>query len=343
MSGEKKRWPFRTTIRGQRARRFAYIWTLLALSTLLVAASYTWFSISRRPRVSDMSMYINAPVGLELANSYNSSEWKQQLDFLDLVSSVSPLRPVTWSDASQRFFAANYGIDGRMTDRWDALNDTTNANSDNARGYYNKCTFYMRSDADIDVSLSEATAVNRETDGSGTYVVGIPVWSEAEQEHNDGGAGAQYAIRVGIRVTPVNPETGVSTGADRFFIYEPNCDRHVLQSDEEEAKTGYIATESIDMTPSLVSEANLIRQTTSTWGEANPVQRRAVIYEMGEFLSDAGLFSISRDGMVRLDVYVWLEGQDVDCTNVIGHNAQIFASIQFKGDAHHGGLVDIPD
>ena len=52
---------------GRRRRRAIYLWILLMLSILLVAASYTWFSISRRPRVSDMKLYVNAPVGLELA------------------------------------------------------------------------------------------------------------------------------------------------------------------------------------------------------------------------------------------------------------------------------------
>ena len=32
--------------------------------------------------------------------------------------------------------------------------------------------------------------------------------------------------------------------------------------------------------------------------------------------------------MVRIELYVWLEGQDVDCTNRISQ-AQILASIQF--------------
>ena len=50
-------------------RRGVYIWILLMLCILLVVASYTWFSITSRPRVSDMEMYINAPTGLELAGS----------------------------------------------------------------------------------------------------------------------------------------------------------------------------------------------------------------------------------------------------------------------------------
>ena len=72
------------------------------------------------------------------------------------------------------------------------------------------------------------------------------------------------------------------------------------------------------------------------------MQRTVVMYQLGEFLTDTRLFSLQQNGMVRMDVYLWLEGQDVDCTNVIGSAAKVFASIQLKGDAGHGGLVEIP-
>ena len=63
---------------------------------------------------------------------------------------------------------------------------------------------------------------------------------------------------------------------------------------------------------------------------------------MGEFETDTKLFSLDVDELARISVYVWLEGQDVDCTNVIGHEAQILASIQFAADASgQSGLVPI--
>ena len=338
------------SLRSQRRRRILYIWVLIALSTLLVAASYTWFSISQRPRVSDMAMYINAPAGLELAPRYNSEEWVQQLDFAELTGETSVLKPVTWSNMQRRFFAANYGSDGRMTGRWDELNDTANANRAGGQGYYTMCTFYMRSDVDMEVSLTKATAINDDLAGHGTYVVGMPVWDSEEVAHQDGGSGAQYAIRVGIRVTPVDPETGQPNGNQEFFIYEPNCDRHVVQSEGEEESgittevaEEYEPTASIDENAVYIDNAHLIRQTTSTWSESEPAQRIAVIYNMGDFLTSTRLFDIKEGEMRRLEVYVWLEGQDVDCTNAIGNEARIFASIQFNGeDQHSGGLVPIP-
>lgn len=331
-----------TKISAAAKRRWVYIWILLVLCILLVAASYTWFSITRRPRVSDMEMYINSPTGLELAGSYDSTEWVQQLDFVDLVDEVSDLKPVTWSTLSQCFYAASYGVDGRMNNTWNKLSDEANANRQNGNGYYTMCTFYARSDEPMRVSLSPAMAVNNDTNGSGTYVIGTADWDAERVIHEDGGTGAQYAIRMGFRITPVDPLTGNASGNSEFYIYEPNSDRHVLQPGEDVPKTGYIQTGSIDGAASLIDEAHIIRQTTTEWTEASPVQRTVVIYIMGEFETPTELFSLQHNGMVRIDLYVWLEGQDIDCTNVLGNKAKIFASVQFKGDPGHSGMEEIP-
>ena len=107
-------------------------------------------------------------------------------------------------------------------------------------------------------------------------------------------------------------------------------------------RSGYVATASVDGTDSLVPEERLITQTVSTWTEVDPVQRSVVIHDMGRFTSDTELFQISADQLVQMQVYVWLEGQDIDCTNVIGQAAQVFANLQFVADfGGHSGLEPI--
>ena len=330
-------------IRSAAERRGVYIWILVALCTLLAAASYTWFSITQRPRVSDMSMYINSPKGLELAGSYDSTEWEQQLDFAELTEETSELKPVTWSAISQCFYAPSYGIDGRMNGRWDKLSDEQNANRADGQGYYSMCTFYARADEPMEVSLTPAMAVNDETEGTGTYVIGTAEWDSESIVHTDGGTGAQYAVRLGFRITPVDADTGTETGDSTFYIYEPNCNRHISETGTRSEETGFRSTGSIDGTEELVDTDHLIRQTASDWSEADPVQRSVVVYEMGEFLTDTELFSIQRGEMVRIDLYVWLEGQDSDCTNALSNQSKILASIQFRGEAGtNGGLEEIP-
>lgn len=311
-----------------------YLYLVLILMMMTVVATYTWFSLSQTPRVSDLYMYVNTQSGFEIALTPDAEEWGYQLDFRDMVDVTTHLRPVTWSERDQQFYAANYGIDGRRTGQWDPMDDERNANKDNLDGYYIKATFYARTGQDVTVSLSPAVEVEEGVSGAGTYLIGMPVWDSEAIIHNDGGQRAESAVRVGLRITPVDA-TGTSTGASEFFIYEPNCDSNA------DGSTNYLPTPSIDGTATLIDEAHLIRQTSSTWTEADPVQRDVVIRDLGEFVTDTELFTLLAGEMVQIDIYIWLEGQDVDCTNMI-QEAQIMASLQFAAEAgSQSGMVPI--
>lgn len=330
MSGQKKS----RNKNGKKLLLSAYL--LLILMTLLTVASYTWFSLSRTPRVSNLNMYVTSATGLELSADPMAEEWVQQLDFRELVDVTAPLRPVSWVDEEQRFYAAAYGIDGRLMDYeyWQPLSDDINANKDSAYGYYIKTTFYARTGTPMTVSLSPAVEVDEGISGSGTYVFGTPMWNADILSHENGGYGAENAIRIGIRVTPVD-ETGRTTGPFEFYIYEPNSDTHC------DGTEGYVTTPSITGSENLVRRDHLILQSASAWTENNPVQRDVVVKDLGEFTTSAELFQLEVGEMVKIELYIWLEGQDVDCISRI-QEAQITANIQFSAEeGSHVGLQPI--
>ena len=71
------------------------------------------------------------------------------------------------------------------------------------------------------------------------------------------------------------------------------------------------------------------------------MQRDVQMYHLGEFTTDTSLFSLPSGGMVRIELYIWLEGQDVDCTNAM-NGAQLIANIQFTGETRNqSGLKPI--
>ena len=304
----------------------SYWLAIMALLLLLVAATYTWFSLSKTPRVNDMDLYVSSPSGLEIAQKFDApdEDWGQSISFAEIVSETSPLKPCTWSDRDGRFYAPEYGLDGRMTGSWQPLSDSENANMDGEQGYYTMGTVYARSKTAVTVSLSEAVPMEDGTEGAGTYLIGTPVWNSDTVLHDNGGSGAEYAVRIGLRVTPLDGE-GNTAGASAFYIYEPNSDRHM------EGEPGYRETKNIYGDGGLVSADRLITQTTSAWTEVSPVQRNVVFRTMGRFTSDTKLFALKAGETVRIDLYIWLEGQDADCTNKIGEEARIFANIQFAG------------
>ncbi len=304
-------------------RIITYYVLLLGVLPLLVVATYTWFSINQTPKVNDLSLYVTSQAGLEIAQSPTDT-WGVQLKFDQLIDETPPLRPVTWSEAEQRFYAANYGLDGRLTSHWQPLSDENNSNRDDVYGYYVKGVFYMRSDVDMEVSFAPAIAT--EDGASGTFAVGKPIWDAEKIQHYNGGYGAENAIRLGLRFTPVNADGSEAEGERKFVIIEPNANTHI------DGTTGYVPTPSIDGTDHLIEQDRIFLQDTATWVESDPVLRDHVVWTMGDFSTSPKLFSMAQDAMLRVEVYVWLEGQDVDCNNRIGKAAEILANIQFIGE-----------
>lgn len=286
-----------------------------------------------------MEMYVSSSVGIELAKSYDAEdeEWGQVLDFQEIVGEETVLQPASWSGKQNSFVTAYYGTDGRtIQNKFTLLTDEQNANRNDEHAYYVKGTFYARSDMDVDVSLGEAIEVNGGENTAGTYVIGTPIWNNQSILHEDGGLGAETAIRIGFRITPVDDLTGREIDSSDFYIYEPNYDVHIDENIE-----GDVVTESVDGGV-YEDTAYMIYQTASTWTEAYPVQKDVTIKSLGEFASDTYLFSLDAGAMVKIDLYIWLEGQDVDCTNLIDE-AQILANVQFEAEyGGQSGLVNIP-
>lgn len=311
-----------------RTKLIISFYVLLFLLIISVAATYTWFSLTKTPQVSDLSMYVTSRSGLELALQPDSEEWGAQLSFLDMVNESAPLRPVTWSNGS--FYIPEYGFDGRLSGRYKPL-DRENDQS----GFYILGTFYARTAEDVKVSLSKAPHLESGVSGSGTYLIGAPVWDGENLCHQNAGFGAENAIRIGIEIITLDSDLKRVENSRRFFIYEPNANIHKDAEDE------YIETMNFNGTAPLISSDRLILQEGSTWSEATPVQNGVQIYTIGDFQTSTQLFSLKANEKAEIRLYLWLEGQDVDCTNEI-QSAQLIGNIQFETDLGNGsGLQPI--
>lgn len=314
------------------------LWLLMILLVLLPlcsVATYTWFSISRTPKVSDMEMTINSNGGLELAWSADADEdgWGQHLAFTDAIPDKTLLTPVTWSEQNGAFYTVSFGHDGRVKDIGTRLSDEKDTNDRD--GHYVKFTLYGRTEEHVDVSLAPAAEMADGTACSGTYLIGPPAWDEQNLRHNDGGDGAQYAVRVGLRITKLSA-ADLSEKGSTFLIYEPNGDGHA------NGTTGYRPTPSMDGEDTLVPSDRLIVQSTSSFTESDPVLRDTVQYDLGDFEGDTALFELTPDEIAKIEVYIWLEGMDVDCVNAVGRGSVIFANLQFLAESHrHSGMEPI--
>ena len=325
-----------------------YIYLLFALLCIFTVASYTWFTLSWSPQVNGMNVYITSNMGLELAPTRDAKVWSNQLNLYSTEELEKyadselkpPLRQTTWSDTDQCFYGPLYGYDGRLLDiakrdaedrpviSWYKLEDLIHANSLSSSNYYIKATFYARCGQPAAVMLAEPMPVdNQGTQGAGTYVIGDP----------NTGKGPETAVRVGFRITQVDPNLSVEEDPESgpMIVYEPNSDRHVDGSMDP------ISTYSVDGFFSagtdeipLVPNDRLIRQTFSKKGE------------LGYFLENPTLFEIKTGEVMKIELYIWLEGQDVDCSNAMSDGnttTRIEANIQFTGTSEsQSGMQPIP-
>lgn len=315
-----------------------YIYLIFVLLSLFSVASYTWFTLSRTPEVSAMNLYITSGSGLELSADPGADSWTNQLDIYETEELKEyqgddkrkpSLRQTTWSDTEQSFFGPLYGYDGRLmplegTDystmqvvSWYRLEDKINANKLSASSYYIKATFYARCDQPTDVTLAAPMDIDSYgTPGAGSYVIGDP----------NTGRGPETAVRAGMRMTYVDKAGNELSQRSEMYLYEPNMDRHA------DGSTDYIPTYAIhDLESELVPEERMITQKFSQKDDP------------GEFEKNPALFSLKPGQIVRIELYLWLEGQDVDCSNIMAHatdEVRILANLQFTGTTENqSGMV----
>ena len=298
-----------------------YFYMIFVLLILTVTSTYAWFSLTKTPRISNMAIYVNSPSGMEISLRPNGNDWSQHLSYLDMVSETAPLRPVTWSERDGRFYSANYDIYGRRVNTWTPLSDDVHSNRANYVGYYCMGTFYARTDSKVKVSLAPAVAVAGGSGGSGTFLMGEPVWDAEKIVHSNGGQGAENAMRIGIKITRLD-EYEIPTSETEFYIYEPNSNTHY------DGTSGYKKTLSIHGNDSLVPDERIIKQTSTTWKDIKPVEKGTLSCSFGEFTTDTELFQMEKDEKVMIQLYIWLEGQDYDCNNSM-KDAKILTNIQF--------------
>ena len=292
----------------------------LVLCVLAVSASFAWMSISSTPTVTDLALSVVSDNRLEVApdNEGKPGVWGSILGLTEESELAAPLKPVTFKAEDNSFYEPGYGLDGRVdfsnAARLTDENGKLLVGKDSAPVY--SCDFWIRSSASY-CSVGLTPAVVRENGelGNGTFVIGEPVWNEKTFRHDEAGNGTEKAVRVALRIEGNGAEPAC------WVIYEPCADENSQ-------------TAGVSGSP-LQGNNRLIRQKTSEWTESSPILKDTVIYKPGDFIDNVdGLFDLEPGISKHVTLYLWIEGQDPDCTNAIS-GGRIFANLQFNGELNN--------
>ena len=295
---------------------FIYLLLLLPVTTM---STYTWFSISKTPSVNDMQINVGADNGILLAWERNAEEWLPTLNYEDAVTAETALRPSTYSYEEDAYYAVQYDRSGRVQSTDVKLSEEKNANRIDDQAYLVKFTFYAKAGADVGIFLADSN------NGRGTFLCSALEWDSENFVNYNQTTGAELAMRIGLRISLYETEDESELKESAFAIYEPNADKHI------DGSSGYVETLTPNGQP-LAPLSAIYTQSATTWEEKFPVKKGEVDYDFGTYFGEEKqpIIVMEANTIAKVEVIVWLEGQDIDCTNQIGTSSKILAQIAFE-------------
>lgn len=311
---------------------------LLLIAILLVTSSYAWFTANRVVTVSQLQVNVQTQNGLQI--SADADVWKGTLSnedltgaayegcinqFPEILQAVSTAGENT-TDGNLKLF---YGVSAPSTDGSYSLTATQeNGPTKGEEGKYIAFDIYLRADQDTTLQLQLAN-----DDGDN------PIGSFVTSPEN---RGLQNAARVafikqghvGLDEDATTLQNQVNQDADKkVYIWEPNSTSHTdvavqyaLATYDETIADGTAYTtygvKSAITSENAVAIKDAITGTNSTYfAETAPITTTEGQVVVSDVLT-------LDQGVTKLRVFMWIEGQDYDCENNASGSDAIF-QLQF--------------
>lgn len=324
----------------KRKNRLFYLLLLLFITSIsLSVSSYAWFTSNRLVKVDLLNVSVKAQGGIEI--SVDGSNWKSSVSADDITkarenypSSVNQipnvLEPVSSvMDIDNGKVKLFYGVALNNSDG-DYVLDTTRSIEEESFGNESSGKF---------VTFDLFLKVNKDTD--------LYLTPESNVTYGgDTSFGIENAVRFAFVLegstftgSPLNVIQGLSTN-DRNDVYtwEPNYDVHTANgvSNARDIYGINIGTTSDKLDYDGVAsefgkDKNVtINKATSKYYPEYFGNAKIDFYTTSGFSNNVKMFNI-KNGISKIRVYMWIEGQDVDCEN----NASIgdvALSLQFSSN-----------
>ena len=326
----------------ERKNRLKSLILLLFLTIVLLSTStYAWFTANRSVSIDPIHVQIAASSGLQI--STNASDWKTLITNTDITGPTGytghtnqfpgELAPVstagTITSGKLNFFK---GLVEGDDDNGGAMSLTASATPAEAAGTSGDYIAF-----DIFLKVDDATGADIYlTNGSGVTVTS----GEADK-------GLQFAARYGFVIQGNVPSTASAAtaqalnGASAVYIVEPNYDAHratgvtnastyynqtTTAGESGVAAVPYKGVKATIVDPIVLINTNPGGSPSSTYfGDVTNLYRTNVAYSNASANREAykgatketallNIFHLNT-GITKIRVYMWVEGQDVDCEN----------------------------
>lgn len=284
---------------------------LLASVIALSGVTYAWFTTANTANVSNLDVNVQAANGIQV--SLDATSWRSLISADDIKSFIS--NPVNYATHSSQYPSADgveiapvstAGVieDGKMVMYFGGYNEAgnlaTSIEKEEARldgGNFVAFDLFFKSGSEQVLSLDAVSNVK------GTSSTGNSL-------------GTEKAVRVAFiplgSATTANAAKGLKGDASTTAkIWEPNADTRIEGSSEAAGKLAYNGVNKEFNKP-----------------ENSVVVGEDVVAVNADFTPGNALVTL-KSGITKVRVYIWLEGQDVDCVNQISYG-DFVTNLQFS-------------
>ena len=166
-------------------------------------------------------------------------------------------------------------------------------------------------------TMADAATILKETAGIGVggspvYITDVAIWEPNSNDHVD------YVVQNNNKIT----------GAGASFNATTQMDTYALTDNSKGQSIADIYT--WDGTETLVQKQNVLQTTKTSAGDDDTPADYSIAEGVQNLVSTSDgttEFGIAPNKICRIRIYVWLEGQDVDCINYASHGGGVRVNI----------------
>lgn len=305
-------------------RRLFYLLILLAFTGIMLSTTtYAWFTTNRIVTVGNIDVKVQTEGSLEI--SADGSDWKALVDYNNIIS----VHDTSYSTSVNQL--PSY------------IKPVSTVGNLDANGFMQMYLGIITDDREQNYNLTSEHQTDREEhgdDGEGSYIAfdvflrttdskDLYLTSDSKVFYNGNSTGTENATRVAF-IVEGNVEDGTNLGTiQRLFttntnnvhIWEPNYNTHT-EHGIENARLVYGITTTETDTNALpydgikaeFTEQIKIQDANKTLYPSYFASVNPEIKTTKDNTAYQRLFTLER-GITKVRIYMWLEGQDVDCEN----------------------------
>lgn len=306
---------------------------LLLLILLLISATYAWFTANQVVTISTLDVHIEAQNGLQI--STDASTWKSVITNTDITTNaytgntnqvpsdmepVSTIGEIDTTTGNMKMYYGTVAADDADEGK-NKLTATLETDTKGTAGKYIAFDLFLKAEKAIDLQLTEESSVVKK----GTTDNGIKNASRVAFciEGNIGSSETDLT-----KITGSKSAVSFLDESKTVYIWEPNSNLHTAEASNHARDTYGIAGLEYDGTAEKVEYYGIKKEITTgivlddtnngkdttNFSKITPDYSTKADAEGIKSDGDSDVFSIQA-GITKIRVYMWIEGQDVDCEN----------------------------